>query len=51
MGDQDILIKVQELLRTALNLADKYSGPDKQQLIDAESSATRLRSLKTKFPP
>ena len=34
MGAQDSLGQAQEFLRTALNLADKYSGPDRQQLID-----------------
>ncbi|MBV8278996.1 MAG: hypothetical protein JO170_27555, partial [Verrucomicrobia bacterium] len=30
----DNLNQAQELFRTALNLADQYSGPDRQQLID-----------------
>lgn len=34
MGAHDSLSQAQESLRTALNLADEYSGPDRQQLID-----------------
>jgi len=39
MGTHDSLGQAREFLRTALNLADKYSGPDRQQLIDSLSRA------------
>jgi hypothetical protein len=35
----DNLNQAQEVFRSALNLADKYSGPDRQQLIDALNKA------------
>jgi class 3 adenylate cyclase/tRNA A-37 threonylcarbamoyl transferase component Bud32/tetratricopeptide (TPR) repeat protein len=39
MGGKDNVTQAQELLRTGLSLADKYSGMDRQQLIDALNQA------------
>jgi len=39
IGAHDNLSQAQEFLRTALKLADKYSGQDRQQLIDSLNRA------------
>jgi tetratricopeptide (TPR) repeat protein len=39
IAGNDNIAQAQDFLRTALNLADKYSGPDRQQLIDRLNKA------------
>jgi tetratricopeptide (TPR) repeat protein len=39
IGAQDSLRQAQASLRTALNLADKYAGPDRQEIIDELNQA------------
>jgi tetratricopeptide (TPR) repeat protein len=34
IGTRNSVSQAREFLRTALNMADKYSGPDRQQIID-----------------
>jgi tetratricopeptide (TPR) repeat protein len=41
IGDNDKVTQAQGFLRTALNLAKLYSGPDRQNLIDALNLALR----------
>jgi class 3 adenylate cyclase len=41
-GDRDDRFRAREIVQEALNLTDKYSGTDRQQLIDALNQALQI---------
>jgi hypothetical protein len=39
IGGSEEVVQAQDLIRGALGLAEKYRGPDRQQLVDALNQA------------